>query len=435
VSVGYPCSPRIGDDAKPFPGVIPTLTARWIDQKIDQKIDEKIVLKCLERDRAARYDSARALADDLGRFLNGEPVVARPVGTWYRLRKRLARQRRLVAAAAFVALGVAIGWAISTRVEAGERERFAQQFTEAVESIESTARYSAMSPLHDIRGDREVIRARMAEIKAEIERGGEVAAGPGHYALGRGYLALDDDARARDELESAWNRGFREPRVAYALAQAIGHLYRRSLAAAALTAGPVSRPLAKQDGAKKPERLSDVEALAAVQRDVEQEMEKLREARQREVDRQYRGAILAYLAASNGAEVRSTEYFAALDAYYEGHFEEALHHLDAIGSGLPCLYEASELRGDTLFARALTFRKQGEKERARNDFEAGRKISCPTLILWAEKSHTHREFDAREAWPHYCADIRRFNVLPCAHYPMEEAPDLLYAELDEFFKT
>jgi len=100
---------------------------------------------------------------------------------------------------------------------------------------------------------------------------------------------------------------------------------------------------------------------------------KLREARQREVDRQYRGAILAYLAASNGAEVRSTEYFAALDAYYEGHFEEALHHLDAIGSGLPWLYEASELRGDTLFARALTFRKQGEKERARNDLEAGRK--------------------------------------------------------------
>jgi haloacetate dehalogenase len=68
------------------------------------------------------------------------------------------------------------------------------------------------------------------------------------------------------------------------------------------------------------------------------------------------------------------------------------------------------------------------------DFEAGRKIRCPALILWAEKSHTQREFDAREAWPHYCADIRRFRMLPCAHYPMEEAPDLTYEELDAFFK-
>jgi haloacetate dehalogenase len=68
------------------------------------------------------------------------------------------------------------------------------------------------------------------------------------------------------------------------------------------------------------------------------------------------------------------------------------------------------------------------------DFEAGRKIECPALILWAEKSHTQREFDAREAWPHYCADIRKFRMLPCAHYPMEEAPDLTYEELDAFFK-
>ena len=69
------------------------------------------------------------------------------------------------------------------------------------------------------------------------------------------------------------------------------------------------------------------------------------------------------------------------------------------------------------------------------DFEAGRKIQCPALILWAEKSHTQREFDAREAWPHYCADIYKFCMLPCAHYPMEEAPDLTYRELDAFFKS
>jgi haloacetate dehalogenase len=69
------------------------------------------------------------------------------------------------------------------------------------------------------------------------------------------------------------------------------------------------------------------------------------------------------------------------------------------------------------------------------DFEAGNKIRCPVLVLWAEKSHTQREFDAREAWPHYASNIVRYQMLPCAHYPMEEAPDLTCQELYDFFRS
>jgi serine/threonine-protein kinase len=311
---------------------------RAIDPAIPADL-EAIMVKCLERDRAQRYDSARALADDLGRFLDGEPVVARVAWPWYRLRKALARRRWPIAAGAVVAaalIGTA-AWALQTRRAAGEREQLARRFTESVERIEAMARYSALAPVHDIRGDRRAIGDQMAALDAEMRHAGEVAAGPGHYALGRGHLVLGDDARARDELEAAWRLGFREPRVAYALALALGHLYRHGLLAAA--------------------RIESTE---------------LRSARLRDIERQYRDPALRYLAASQGAEVPSTQYTAALIAFYETRFDNALEHLDAIGGGLPWFYEAPQLRGDILLATALARRDEGDRDAARRALEAGR---------------------------------------------------------------
>ena len=62
-----------------------------------------IVMKCLEKERNRRYESANALAHDIERYLNDEPVEASPPSAWYRFRKTLRRRKRGVAAALAIA--------------------------------------------------------------------------------------------------------------------------------------------------------------------------------------------------------------------------------------------------------------------------------------------------------------------------------------------
>jgi serine/threonine protein kinase len=68
-----------------------------------------IVLKAMDKDRSRRYASASELASDVGRYLDGEPVLARPASAAYRLRKFSARHRAGVAAAALVVLSLVGG--------------------------------------------------------------------------------------------------------------------------------------------------------------------------------------------------------------------------------------------------------------------------------------------------------------------------------------
>ena len=73
-----------------------------------------IVVKCLEKDRTRRYETANGLAADLKRHLTNEPVVARPPSAAYALQKAFRRNKLVFAAATAVAVALVAGIAVST---------------------------------------------------------------------------------------------------------------------------------------------------------------------------------------------------------------------------------------------------------------------------------------------------------------------------------
>lgn len=82
--------------------------------KIENDLDW-IVMKCLEKDRVRRYETAEALAADLRRHLNCEPVIARPPSQLYEFQKTVRRHKVGFSATAAVMIALAAGVLISTR--------------------------------------------------------------------------------------------------------------------------------------------------------------------------------------------------------------------------------------------------------------------------------------------------------------------------------
>jgi serine/threonine protein kinase/tetratricopeptide (TPR) repeat protein len=73
-----------------------------------------IVMKCLEKDRSRRYETANGLARDLERYLHDEPVHAGPPSARYRLRKLVRKHRAGLSVAAVIVLLLVAGAAVST---------------------------------------------------------------------------------------------------------------------------------------------------------------------------------------------------------------------------------------------------------------------------------------------------------------------------------
>ena len=103
-----------------------------------------IVMKALEKDRNRRYQTANGLAMDVQRFLNHEPVMARPPSWSYQLQKLVRRNRTTFAATILAILALILGFGTSTWLFIRERkaqreERVLRQEAEARAKIAQAA--------------------------------------------------------------------------------------------------------------------------------------------------------------------------------------------------------------------------------------------------------------------------------------------------------
>ncbi len=202
-----------------------------------------------------------------------------------------------------------------------------------MKDLEWLVRSAYLVPLHDVRPEKAMVRARMAEIEAEVRGFGDLSAGLDHYALGRGHVALEEWAEARAELERAEAMGVRDPELDYALGRVLGELYSRALEDA------------RRSGDKG-----------------------YFEKRKLELDRDQLTPALAHLERCRGLRTVSASYLDALVDFYNRRYDDALRNAELARKSLPWLYEAAKLEGDVQMARALDAKDHGDNEEAERRF-------------------------------------------------------------------
>lgn len=186
--------------------VRPSMLASGVRRELDA-----IVLKALARDKIRRYQSVEALAADLQRYADGEPVLANPPGAFYEL-SRLARRHRglfvfLGTVFALITIGGVIATVLAVRLaqqqrishEAQQQEREARVAAERISAfLQQTI--ASLNPATSGSSEltvREMLDDAAARVATELTDQPQLAASI-RSVIGQGYqsLGIYDEAEA-----------------------------------------------------------------------------------------------------------------------------------------------------------------------------------------------------------------------------------------------
>jgi tetratricopeptide (TPR) repeat protein len=174
-----------------------------------------IVMKCLEKDRARRYETANGLAREIQRHLSCEPVAARPPSRLYEFQKSVRRHKFGFAAAGAVGAALLIGLAASSWLLVKEKAALAQAQTSQKKSQTEAAKATAISDLLQemlrsanpdaLKGSDYTVRQMLDDLsagRANQLQDPEVEA-PVRTIIGKAYYRLGVADKAKGHLERA----------------------------------------------------------------------------------------------------------------------------------------------------------------------------------------------------------------------------------------
>ncbi len=166
---------------------------------------ETIVAKALEKDKTRRYSSAAELADDIRRYLEDQPITAKPASASYQLHKFARRHKALVAGIAAVFVVLVLGTVASTweAVQARKQSAIAQAVNDFLQKdlLAQASAYHQSKPDPDLKVRTALDRAAQ-NIEGKFDKQPEVEAAI-RSTVGSTYADLGLYTEARKQLERA----------------------------------------------------------------------------------------------------------------------------------------------------------------------------------------------------------------------------------------